>query len=214
VIVDVRRYTLKPGRLAAYLERYGAAGYVVQARHLGPALGWFVADVGPQNHVVHLWGYESLGEMERRRAAMAEDPEWTAVRDDFAGLFAAQETRLMTAVSGLPYARSGETPGLVDIRLYTLHHGRLAELVRFLREEAAAVQARHWPDNVAYLSSLTGTQNQVMHVWGHADHAERLARRKALLADPDWQRCMGTLVPMMAHMETLTATPAPFWSRP
>ena len=213
MIVDVRRYTLKPGNLAPYLSAYGEQGYAAQTRHLGDALGWFVADVGPQNHVLHLWGYEGLGQMEERRAAMAGDPDWIAARDGFRGLFAHQETQLMTAVEGLAYTRSNETPGLLDVRCYTLHHGKLPAFVRFLREEASAIQARHWPDNLAYLQSYSGTQNRVIHMWGHADHAERLARRQALLSDPDWQTCLKTILPMMAHMETFTATPAPFWSR-
>ncbi len=214
MIVDLRRYTLKPGRLAFYLERYGAAGYAAQTRHLGEALGWFVVDVGPQNQVLHLWAYDSLAEMEVRRAAMAADPDWIAVRDEFKGLFETQETRQMTAVEGLAYRQDGATPGLVDIRLYTLHHGELPKFLDFLRNEAAAIQARHWRDNLCYLVSNTGAQNQIAHIWGHADHAQRLERRQALLSDPDWRNCMKTILPMMARMETMTATPAPFWTRP
>ena len=214
MIVDVRRYTLKPGQLAPYLKTYGESGYAAQTQNLGSALGWFVADVGPQNHVVHLWGYDSLAELERRRDALAVDRNWADVRDGFKGLFASQETRIMAQVPGLSYRRAEEKPGLVDIRLYTLHHGRLPAFETFLREEASAIQARHWPDNIAYLKSYAGQQNQIMHIWGHADHAQRLQRRQALLDDPDWQRCLKTILPMMAHMETLTAMPAPFWVRP
>lgn len=213
MIVDMRRYTLKPGQLPDYLEGYGAAGYPVQKRHLGPALGWFVADVGPQNHALHLWSYASLADMEARRAAMAEDPEWIAVRQTYRGWFARQETEVMHAVEGLAHTESAETPGLIDIRRYTLHHGQLPEFIRFQQRTASAVQARHWPDNIAYLQSHIGGQNQVVHIWGHRDHAERLARRAALMADPDWRDCLKTLLPMIAQMETVTATPAPFWSR-
>ena len=120
----------------------------------------------------------------------------------------------MTMVPDLPYTRAAETPGLVDIRIYTVHHGMMTDLLSFLREEAAEIQARHWPDNVAYLAGQSGRLNRVVHLWGHADHAERLARRKALLADPDWQRCLKTILPKLARMETLTGTPAPFWQRP
>ena len=214
MIVDVRRYTLKPGHLGPYLARYGAAGYPAQTRHLGEALGWFVSDVGPQNHVLHLWGYRDAADMEARRATMAVDPDWDAVRKDFTGLFAAQETQVMTAIPGLPYTRSTAAPGLVDIRIYTLHHGTLGGFLDFLATRSAPVQARHWSDNIAYLASRTGHQNRIMHIWGHADHAERLARRQALLADPDWQDCMKTFLPMMADMQTFTAVPAPFWTRP
>lgn len=214
MIVDVRRYTLKPGQLGPYLARYGAAGYAAQTRHLGEALGWFVADVGPQNHVLHLWGYTDAADMEARRGALAADADWIDVRNDFKGLFAAQETEVMTAIPGLPYTRSAKAPGLVDIRIYTLHHGELAAFLDVLATRSAPVQARHWTDNIAYLVSRTGRQNRIMHLWGYADHAERLTRRQALLADPDWQDCMKTFLPMMADMQTFTAVPAPFWTRP
>jgi len=214
MIVELRRYTLKPGQLAPYLGAYGEKGYAVQRRHLGPALGWFVVDVGPQNQVVHLWTYESLAAMERQRAAMAADPDWLAIKRGMIGMFAAQETSVMTMVPNLHYTSGVETPRLVDIRTYTVHHGKLPELMQFLRDEASAIQARHWPDNVAYLASSIGALNRIVHIWGHHDHAERLARRQALLADPDWQRCLKTILPMLADMETMTAVPAPFWGRP
>lgn len=214
MIVDVRRYTLKPGHLAPYLSRYGAAGYAAQERHMGTALGWFIADVGPQNHVLHLWGYDDTKDMETRRAAMAQDPEWISVRQDFKGLFSSQETEVMRQIPDLPYTRSATAPGLVDVRCYTLHHGDMSAFLDILRTRSALVQARHWTDNITYLISQTGRQNRILHIWGHADHAERLARRQALLADPDWHDCMKAFLPMMADMQTFTATPAPFWTRP
>lgn len=213
MIVDVRNYSLKPGQLASYLARYGADGYHAQIRHLGGALGWFVADVGPQNHVLHLWGYDDASEMETRRTVMAHDPDWIAVRRDFKGIFAGQETEVMKVIPNLPYTRADTVPGLVDVRIYTLHHGELPAFLDLLATRSALVQARHWPDNIAYLVSQTGRQNRIMHLWGHTDHAERLARRQSLLADPDWQDCMKIFLPMIADMLTFTATPAPFWSR-
>jgi len=213
MIVDFRRYTLKPGQLGPYTNLYGSQGYPVQVKHLGPAHGWFVSDVGPQNHVVHLWAYDSLAQMEDRRAVMAADPDWIPVRDAFKGMFAEQETRIMTMVPNLPYTRSAQKPGLADIRIYTVHHGEMSAFLSFMRDEAAVVQARHWPDNIAYLTSHIGTLNQVVHIWGHADHTERLARRQQLLADPDWQGCLKTILPRVARMETFTAVPAAFWQR-
>ena len=214
MIVDVRRYTLKPGQLGSYLARYGSEGYAAQSRHLGQAVGWFVSDVGPQNHVVHLWEFDDVADMEARRTAMATDIAWIEVRKKFKGAFASQQTEIMKIVPGLPFLRAAVKPGLADIRIYTLHHGAMVDFLRVLRTGSALVQARHWTDNIAYLVSHTGQQNRIMHIWGHADHAERLARRQALLADPDWQDCMQSFLPMMVDMQTFTAVPAPFWTRP
>mgnify|MGYP001195219879 CR=1 FL=1 len=213
MIVDVRRYTLKPGKLAPYLEQYGSLGYKTQSKHLGSALGWFISDVGPQNHVMHLWGYSEAADMERKRSSMASDPAWVEIRKNFKGLFAAQETEIMRVIPNLPFTSAANVPGLVDIRFYTLHHGQLQSFLDFLVTRSALIQARHWTDNIIYLVSQSGYQNRIMHIWGHSNHAERLSRRGSLLADPDWQDCMKTFLPMFEDMRTFTAIPATFWKR-
>ncbi len=80
MIVDLRTYTLVPGRLAAYLELYEKEGLPIQQKHLGKPLGYFVTEIGTLNQVVHLWGYESQSDRERRRNAMEADPDWIAFR--------------------------------------------------------------------------------------------------------------------------------------
>lgn len=80
MIVDHRTYTMVPGRLNAFLELYEREGLPIQQRHLGKLIGYFVTETGPQNQVVHLWGYASAADRERRRTAMEQDPEWIAYR--------------------------------------------------------------------------------------------------------------------------------------
>ena len=212
-VVDMRRYRLWPGRLPEYLERYGSAGYRAQVAMLGPACGWFVTDVGAQNEVVHLWGYPSRGEMEKRRSRLAVDPAWTEVRDTFKGLFAAQETQLLAPVADLPLTTATRTPGLVDIRIYTLRHGELMRFIDLYRSRGAPIQWRHWPDSLGYFQVLSGPLNRIVHIWGHADHAERLQRRRALMANPQWRAYLADALPLFADMASSTATPAPFWQR-
>ena len=80
MIVDLRTYTMVPGRLKAFLELYQAEGLPVQRRHQPRRLGYFVTEVGTQNQVGHLWGYDSLADREQRRAALEADPDWAAYR--------------------------------------------------------------------------------------------------------------------------------------
>jgi hypothetical protein len=81
MIVDLRTYTMVPGKLKSFLTLYEADGLPVQRRHLPSLIGYFVTEIGTQNQVVHLWGYESLAEREQRRAAMEVDPDWIAYRE-------------------------------------------------------------------------------------------------------------------------------------
>ena len=80
MIIDLRTYTMVPGRLKAFLELYEREGLPVQRRHQGNPVGYFTTEIGTNNQVVHLWAYENLADREKRRAALDADPEWIAYR--------------------------------------------------------------------------------------------------------------------------------------
>src|SRR3984957_9300546 len=80
MIFDHRTYTIKPNRLARFLETYERRALPLQTKYLGEPYGFFVSHIGPLGRVVHLWQYEGLADRERRRDAMEADPEWQAYR--------------------------------------------------------------------------------------------------------------------------------------
>jgi len=80
VIIDLRTYTVAPGKIAAYLELYEREGYPIHCRHQGEPVGYFVSEIGTLTPVVHLWKYESMADRERRRAGLESDPDWISFR--------------------------------------------------------------------------------------------------------------------------------------
>ena len=104
MIVDLRTYTLFPGRLAAFLELYEKEGLPIQTKHLGRPIGYFVTEIGTLNQVVHLWGYASLADREQKRAAMDVDPDWIAYRKKSAaaGNVQHQENKILKSTSFSP----------------------------------------------------------------------------------------------------------------
>jgi hypothetical protein len=76
MIVEERTYTVKPGTVQLYYKDYDPRGLAIQQRVLGNLIGYFHTEIGELNQIVHLWGYASLAERERRRALLAADPEW------------------------------------------------------------------------------------------------------------------------------------------
>ncbi|TCK35061.1 NIPSNAP protein [Paraburkholderia sp. BL8N3] len=80
MLVDLRRYTIVPGQLKAYLQVYETYGLPIQRRHVGDPLGYFISEVGTLNQVVHLWGYRDFEDRQTGRAAMEADPDWTAYK--------------------------------------------------------------------------------------------------------------------------------------
>jgi hypothetical protein len=80
MIFDLRTYTIKPNRLARFLETYERLALPLQRKYLGEPYGFFVTHIGPLGRVVHLWQYDDLADRDERRDAMEADPEWRAYR--------------------------------------------------------------------------------------------------------------------------------------
>ena len=78
MIVDLRTYTVVPGKLADYVKLYEDHAWPIQQRYLGRCLGWYTTAEGDLNRVVHMWAYDSQADREARRGAMAADSEWQA----------------------------------------------------------------------------------------------------------------------------------------
>ena len=103
MIVDVRIYNIVPRKMGEYLKIFEEYGLPVQRKHLGDPLGYFVTEHGQLHQVVHLWGYESLADMEQKRAARNADPAWDDYMARTDGLVVSQENKLTrpTAWSGI-----------------------------------------------------------------------------------------------------------------
>ena len=98
MLFDHRTYKVKPGTLPAQVKLYEEFGLKPQVKHLGEPLAWMVTETGEMNTYVHIWVYENADDREKRRAAMAADPDWqTFVRKGAeAGYVIEMTTKLMT----------------------------------------------------------------------------------------------------------------------
>ena len=79
MLYELRRYDAAAGKLPALLERFG--GFTVPKwKAFGIRLvGFWTPLMGEKsNQVVYMWGWDSLDDRDRRRAAMNADPEWQA----------------------------------------------------------------------------------------------------------------------------------------
>ena len=105
MIIDLRTYTMLPGRLNAWLKLFEAEALPVMERYLGKPIGVFTTEVGTLNQVVLLWGYDSQADREQRRGALDADPDWAAYRKKSAeaGNVQHQENKIIksTSFSGL-----------------------------------------------------------------------------------------------------------------
>jgi len=104
MLVDLRTYTMVPGRLGAWLKLYQSDGMPIHARHLGKPIGVFTTEVGTLNQVVLIWGFQDAADRERRRAALEADPDWIAYRQKSAeaGNVQHQENKLIRSTPFSP----------------------------------------------------------------------------------------------------------------
>jgi len=95
VIVEERSYHVYTGKLPELVRLYAEEGTHVQQEHLGNLVGAFTVDVGDVSTIVHLWGYESYAERERRRALLQADQRWKDFLTKIQPLIHTQRTRML-----------------------------------------------------------------------------------------------------------------------
>jgi NIPSNAP protein len=97
VIVEMREYTLVPGKVPEYFKLYETEGMAIQRQILGRNLGYYSTEVGPSiNQVVHLWAYESFDDRVERRRQLGADPGWQAYVKKIRPMIVAQTNRILT----------------------------------------------------------------------------------------------------------------------
>jgi len=96
MIVEMRTYTLHPGKVGPYLKLYEAEGLETQKRILGHLVGYYSTEIGDVNQIVHLWAYDSFEERLKRRAALFADPTWLAYVPKIVGFLIKQESKILT----------------------------------------------------------------------------------------------------------------------
>jgi NIPSNAP len=97
-IVDHRIYTIALRKMPEFLEVFDQLAMPILLQTLGNPLGFYVSHIGPQNQFVHLWGYDSLADYEKRCHARDTHPDFPAYLAASGHLITAQETRLIKRV--------------------------------------------------------------------------------------------------------------------
>jgi hypothetical protein len=207
MIHELRRYTVKPGRLADYVHTSATLGRPIRGDRYGTLLGYWSTELGPLNQVVHLWEYADLAARATARAGLARDERWVKEYLPASGaLLEAQENLILAPFDWAPF-RPTTGMGLHELRVYRLRPGTMAAYGEMMRE-ALPLRAKHSPP-VGYWQVEIGPLNTVVHLWGYQDLAHRASVRAALAADAAWQAAVGRLMPLLQAQEAAILAPAP-----
>ena len=170
MIYEVRTYTLRPGTLAEFEERYEKR-LPLREKHSKLGAFWHT-EFGPLNQLVHVYPYDDLQHRTRVRAAMAQD----AARNALPGggeFIAAQEAEIMNPAPFMRALGSRDfgSGNVYEMRTYTYAPG---DLPKVLEAWGKAIEARERlsPLAACWTSELGGL-NKFVHTWVYKDVAER-----------------------------------------
>ncbi|MDJ0951114.1 MAG: NIPSNAP family protein [Alphaproteobacteria bacterium] len=76
---------------------------------------------------------------------------------------------------------------IIDHRSYTLYPLKLGKWLALYEQYALPVQLEHLGNLIGFFQTEIGPLNQVIHLWGFEDLADRQRRRAAMAQDPAWQ---------------------------
>lgn len=175
MICEVRTYTLRPGTVAEFEERY-AQRLPLREKHSKLGAFWHT-EFGPLNQVVHVYPYDDLQHRTRVRAAMAQDTARNAIPGG-QDLIVAQEAEIMIPAPFMRPLGSRDygIGNVYEMRTYTFAPG---EIPKVLEGWGKAIEARErFSPLAACWTSELGGLNKFVHVWVYKDLKERARIRE------------------------------------
>ena len=128
MLYEVRTYTLRPGTVAEFEERF-AKRLPFREKHSKLGAFWHT-EFGPLNQVIHVYPYDDLGHRTRVRTAMAQD---TALAQLPGGgdLIAAMESEIMNPAPFMHALGSRDygTGNVYEMRTYTYAPGDIPKVL-------------------------------------------------------------------------------------
>jgi hypothetical protein len=183
MIYEVRTYTLRPGTVAEFEDRF-AKRQPLREKHSKLGAFWHT-EVGPLNQVIHVWPYEDLQHRATVREAMAKDSALQQLpggRD----LIVAQESEIMTPAPFMHPLGSRDygTGNVYEMRIYTHAPGNIPTVLKAWAE--AIPNREKFSPLAACWSSEIGGLNKFVHVWVYKDLNERARVREEARKAGHW----------------------------
>jgi NIPSNAP len=184
MIYEVRTYTLRPGTVAEFEERY-AKRLPLREQHSKLGAFWHT-EFGPLNQVIHVYPYDDLQQRTAVRDALAKD---TARGQIPSGreFVVAQEAEIMVPAPFMhPLgSRNYGTGNVYEMRTYTFAPG---DIPKVLEGWGKAIEAREkFSPLAACWTSELGGLNKFVHTWVYKDLNERArVREEARKAGGPW----------------------------
>lgn len=200
MIYEFRTYTIRPRTLPEFLKTFGDA-LPGREKHSKLAAFWFT-EIGPLNQVIHVWGYDSVEERNRTRAAAAADGSWPP---KVGGMIVDMKSEILIPATFSPELAPADVGPFFEMRSYVIKPG------------SAPAMAERWAEYLpgrlelsplvgAYTSDI-GELNQWVHIWAYKSLDQRMEVRDKAKAGGIWPPAGDSPV---VHQESKIMLAAPF----
>jgi len=185
MLYDMRTYTLKNGSLGT-VEKLFEDAMPVREKYsrLG---GFFHAESGVLNQIVHIWPYENFEHLQKTRALAAGDSsgQWPPV--GLSEHIVTMESQLLQSAPFMDdWTGPRELGSIYELRTYSLLAGSTPAV---LKEWGAMIGGREEFSPLAACWTPAGTGgpiNRLIHLWAYPDYAARAEARAAATASGKW----------------------------
>jgi len=180
MIVEMRTYTLRPGTMATFEQRW--IEKLPQGRtKLSPLAALWKTEVGQLNTAIHVWPYDSFEERSRVRAEAVATGVWPPNTSEF---ITSMKSEIFIPAPFSPKLEPRELGGLYEIRMYEYAPGAIPGVIERWSEKIEA-RTKLSPLVGAWYSEL-GELNKWVHIWAYKDANHRAATRAEAIAKGIW----------------------------
>jgi hypothetical protein len=179
MIIEMRTYTLQPGTVAPFEERFAEA---LPARaKLSPLAAFWHTEVGPLNRVIHVWPYEDQAARTRLREEATKLQGWPPNTREFV---VEQQSEIYLPAPFSPALEPRQLGNIYEIRTYTFKPGGIpATIDRWSTQIAERTKLS--PLVGAWYSELGGL-NKWCHIWAYKDANHRAETRAKAQREGIW----------------------------
>jgi hypothetical protein len=98
---------------------------------------------------------------------------------------------------------------IVEMRTYQVHPGRAPEFLNIYAANGLHIITRY-ARLIGCWTKESGPLNSVVFMWGYDDFGHRSAQRSLLAKDGEWQAFVPSILPFLAHQESVFLNPVDF----
>lgn len=204
MIVDLTLDVAIPKHFSDLVRWYGA-----NTRTLTPEPrnfdGIWTSGFGIGNTIVRLRTFDSLGDWGHAHESVKEATGESSAPKPQCYLLT-RECRALRPIRPLRSELDFQS-GICELRIYDIVPGAVAE---FASAMLANMSLREqYSPNAGVWQPLTGSVNQLVHLWFYKNAGERVAARDAVAHEPQWQSYRRAVLPLVIRVQSSMLTPIP-----